>query len=111
MKKLYLTLTFAVVLMFVAAQNTHASPKCGWVGAACAHRGDVSNTPENTIPAFTSAVNNGAAQIELDVHLSSDNHMVIIHDSTSHQQISMVTYRFELMSVWENTQVNCYCIH
>ena len=82
MKKLYLTLTFAVVLMFVAAQNTHASPKCGWVGAACAHRGDVSNAPENTIPAFTSAVNNGAAQIELDVRLSSDNHMVIIHDST-----------------------------
>jgi glycerophosphoryl diester phosphodiesterase len=57
----------------------------GWgAGAAeaCAHRGDVKAAPENTIPAFESAVKKGAAQIELDVQLSKDGELVIMHDAT-----------------------------
>jgi glycerophosphoryl diester phosphodiesterase len=49
---------------------------------ACAHRGDVKNAPENTIPAFESAVKLGAPQIEFDVQLSKDNILVIMHDAT-----------------------------
>jgi len=49
---------------------------------ACAHRGDVKAAPENTIPAFESAVEKGAAQIEFDVQLSQDGVLVIMHDST-----------------------------
>jgi glycerophosphoryl diester phosphodiesterase len=49
---------------------------------ACAHRGDQKAAPENTIPAFESAVRKKAAQIELDVHLSKDGELVIIHDAT-----------------------------
>lgn len=48
----------------------------------CAHRGDVSAAPENTIPAFKSAVEKGAPQIEFDVNLSKDGHLVIMHDAT-----------------------------
>ncbi len=48
----------------------------------CAHRGDVSAAPENTIPAFESAVKKGAPQIEFDVNLSKDGHLVIMHDAT-----------------------------
>lgn len=47
-----------------------------------AHRGDVSVAPENTIPAFESAVKKGVPQIEFDVNLSKDGHLVIMHDAT-----------------------------
>lgn len=45
-----------------------------------AHRGDSSNYPENTIIAFKNAIKNGATGIELDVHKSKDNKIVVIHD-------------------------------
>lgn len=47
-----------------------------------AHRGDVAAAPENTIPAFLSAVAKGAPQIEFDVNMSSDGHLVVMHDAT-----------------------------
>jgi len=50
---------------------------------ACAHRGDSKNAPENTLPAFLSAVDKGAHQIEFDVYLSKDGRAVVIHDATA----------------------------
>ena len=47
-----------------------------------AHRGASAETPENTIAAFELALRQDADAIELDVHLSKDNHPVIIHDFT-----------------------------
>ncbi|MBQ6107545.1 MAG: hypothetical protein IJK97_04985 [Thermoguttaceae bacterium] len=47
----------------------------------CAHRGNNAHFPENTVPAFQSAVEVGAAQVELDVCYSKDKKMVIMHDS------------------------------
>lgn len=48
----------------------------------CAHRGDVKNAPENTLPAFQSAVKKGVQMIEFDVQMTKDGHLVIMHDST-----------------------------
>lgn len=45
-----------------------------------AHRGYSARYPENTIPAFEKAVEAGADMIELDVHLSRDGRLVVIHD-------------------------------
>lgn len=45
-----------------------------------AHRGASYNAPENTIPAFELAMENGADGVELDVHLSRDGELVVIHD-------------------------------
>ena len=45
-----------------------------------AHRGDVSNAPENTIAAFVSAYRRGADGIELDVRLTRDGQLVVYHD-------------------------------
>jgi len=45
-----------------------------------AHRGSKGTHPENTIPAFLHAVNVGAEGIELDVQLSKDNELIVIHD-------------------------------
>ena len=48
----------------------------------CAHRGDSSAAPENTIAAIASAVAKGAQQIEFDVDMTSDGELVIMHDAT-----------------------------
>ncbi len=45
-----------------------------------AHRGFSGRYPENTMLAFEKAVEAGADGIELDVHLSADGEVVIIHD-------------------------------
>lgn len=47
-----------------------------------AHRGDSANAPENTLAAFRKALENGADGIELDVMLSADQKLVVIHDDT-----------------------------
>ncbi|MFN8441490.1 MAG: glycerophosphodiester phosphodiesterase family protein [Caldilineaceae bacterium] len=44
-----------------------------------AHRGDTKNAPENTLPAFASAIQQGTDGIELDVHWSKDEHLVVHH--------------------------------
>lgn len=46
------------------------------------HRGASAYAPQNTIPAFLLAIEQGADGIELDVHLSSDEYPVVIHDFT-----------------------------
>ncbi len=45
-----------------------------------AHRGFSGKYPENTMLAFQKAVEIGVDGIELDVHLTKDNEIVIIHD-------------------------------
>jgi glycerophosphoryl diester phosphodiesterase len=47
-----------------------------------AHRGASSYAPENTIAAFDLALQMGARHLELDVHLTRDDYLVIIHDDT-----------------------------
>lgn len=47
-----------------------------------AHRGAMAYAPENTIAAYTLALEQGAEVIELDVHLSQDEVPVVIHDHT-----------------------------
>lgn len=46
------------------------------------HRGASGYAPENTIPAFEKAVEMGADGIELDVQLTKDGELVVIHDET-----------------------------
>lgn len=47
-----------------------------------AHRGYTENAPENTIPAFIAAAENGYNTIECDVEWTKDGIPVILHDST-----------------------------
>ncbi len=44
-----------------------------------ARRGDLERAPENTLPAFESAIARGADGVELDVHLSRDGQLVVHH--------------------------------
>jgi len=48
--------------------------------AIFAHRGETTRYPENTLEAFSEAVEMGADGIELDVQLSKDGEIVVAHD-------------------------------
>ncbi|WP_273836252.1 glycerophosphodiester phosphodiesterase [Guptibacillus sedimenti] len=47
-----------------------------------AHRGSSGTHPENTMSAFKEAKKVGAEGIELDVHLTRDGRLAVIHDAT-----------------------------
>jgi glycerophosphoryl diester phosphodiesterase len=47
-----------------------------------AHRGASARAPENTLEAFRLAREQGASYLELDVHLTADSELVVIHDSS-----------------------------
>jgi glycerophosphoryl diester phosphodiesterase len=47
-----------------------------------AHRGASAHAPENTLAAFELAVDQGADAIELDVKLTADGQVIVIHDPT-----------------------------
>jgi glycerophosphoryl diester phosphodiesterase len=47
-----------------------------------AHRGASADAPESTIAAFELALEQGADGIQLDLHLSRDGELVVIHDFT-----------------------------
>ncbi len=62
---------------FLAPGNADAFwPSRGMI----AHRGDAAACPENTVPAFRSAVEKGAEMIELDVKRCKTGELVIMHD-------------------------------
>ena len=45
-----------------------------------AHRGASGHAPENTLEAFRLAMEMGADGFELDVHVSKDGELIVIHD-------------------------------
>jgi glycerophosphoryl diester phosphodiesterase len=46
------------------------------------HRGNAAHAPENTLESFRQAVEIGVDALEMDVRLTADGHVVVIHDST-----------------------------
>lgn len=46
------------------------------------HRGARGEAPENTLPSFRKALEAGVTRVELDLHLSSDHQLMVIHDPT-----------------------------
>ena len=53
------------------------SPERPWV---IGHRGVPGEAPENTLSGFELAIRHGADLIEIDLHLSADEQLVVIHD-------------------------------
>lgn len=47
-----------------------------------AHRGDSVDAPENTLPAFQAAIDHGADAAEMDVQMTKDGTIVVLHDSS-----------------------------
>jgi glycerophosphoryl diester phosphodiesterase len=73
-------------IMACAQMKTAPAAGDAWRGkypiTVTAHRGFSGENPENTLASFRAAIAVGADMIELDVHLTRDNEVVVIHDDT-----------------------------
>jgi glycerophosphoryl diester phosphodiesterase len=73
-------------IMACAYQKTTPKTADAWQGkypiVVTAHRGFSGQAPENTPAAFQAAIEIGADMVELDVHLTRNNEVVVIHDDT-----------------------------
>ncbi|MFZ3063724.1 MAG: glycerophosphodiester phosphodiesterase [Nitrospirota bacterium] len=70
-----------------------------------AHRGASGHAPENTLPAFRLAMKQNADMIELDVHQTSDSHIIVLHDESL--KIGILTKKFiREMSLKEVRKIN-----
>jgi glycerophosphoryl diester phosphodiesterase len=73
---------FAGVLAAVAfRKGATRTLKSDWP-VTFAHRGASCKAPENTLEAFRAAIEAGAAGLELDVHMTRDGRIVVVHDAT-----------------------------
>ncbi|NLX98126.1 MAG: hypothetical protein GXY83_18350 [Rhodopirellula sp.] len=77
-----------MILSMLCAATSAASADpaaCGGFlqNGVTAHRGNSGEYPENTIPAFQSAIELGADWIELDIFCTRDGKLVVIHDRTT----------------------------
>ena len=53
-----------------------------WAAQSVAHRGASGHAPENTLSAIHKAIDMGSQYVEIDVQLSSDGKVVVIHDES-----------------------------
>lgn len=86
---LRLVASFIIIfMMFALHRAITVTPRASRPALAAAqpllvaHRGGAALAPENTLAAFQSAVDHGAAMIALDVRLSADGELAVIHDET-----------------------------
>jgi glycerophosphoryl diester phosphodiesterase len=71
-----------LALGVLAAVAGPGAARAGGGPLVAAHRGGALLWPENSLLAFRKAVELGAEYLELDVHLSRDGEVVVIHDPT-----------------------------
>lgn len=88
---LLLLLAPGALYWFATGGVPPAEERADWIeGALIAHRGlhtDDSRRPENSMAAFKAAVRSGYP-IELDVHLSADDEVMVFHDDTLERMTS-----------------------
>jgi glycerophosphoryl diester phosphodiesterase len=72
----------ATVLAAAAVRKDGTRTLRGDLPVNLAHRGASARAPENTLEAFRLAVEAGAGGLELDVHVTRDGQVVVIHDAT-----------------------------
>lgn len=86
MKILHITLVFLFFTGFYSCKSNSENDQGGTPVASISgtqiqgHRGDRGNFPENSIPAFISAVKKGVDVLELDVVISKDRQVVVSHE-------------------------------
>lgn len=79
---LWLRAKLFMLILCCAALTVSASPYKAEGPTIIAHRGASGYAPENTMAAFELAERLGADFIELDIRMSKDGELVIIHDKT-----------------------------
>ena len=80
----------AMVLMMADGPETEAMIAASWERTlVVGHRGAAAYQPENTLPSFEEAIKSGADATECDVHLSSNGHLMVMHDETLDRTTSL----------------------
>lgn len=82
MKNYHIFLITTAFTIFLSCKSN--SPQQKKLIQVQAHRGDRGYFPENTLPAFYSAIDKGADVIELDLIISKDKKVVVSHDTFMH---------------------------
>jgi glycerophosphoryl diester phosphodiesterase len=88
-------MTRALWLLFVLLSPAYAQTRRV---VAIAHRGEHLHHPENTVPAFQSAIDLGADFIEVDVRTTADGKLILSHDATvnrctnGHGEVARMTF-------------------
>jgi glycerophosphoryl diester phosphodiesterase len=72
-------LALVVTVAALDADRRPAEPPRPWL---IAHRGASAYAPENTVPAFQLAAEQGATFVEFDLRLTKDGHIVCLHDES-----------------------------
>ncbi|MDA9777760.1 glycerophosphodiester phosphodiesterase family protein [Rubripirellula sp.] len=75
-----IAITSQIVAQPYALSADNANPSHRGITA---HRGNSGMFPENTLPAFENAIELGVDWIELDLFLTKDQQLVVIHDQTT----------------------------
>lgn len=70
---------FATIFLMLA-MATPATISFAWGFDLQGHRGARGLAPENTLPAFATALSLGISTLELDVNLTKDGHLLVGHD-------------------------------
>lgn len=78
MSILSLVLVILPALVFAGCDGEESDEKVKIV----AHRGAMTDRPENTMASFERAVELGADILEIDLYTSRDGHLFVLHDST-----------------------------
>ena len=83
---LIFSLQWSVAMMACPDSQSNDLVPIPWTGKfpvfTISHRGFSGAAPENTLAAFKKAIEVGSDMIELDVHLSKDGEVIVIHDDT-----------------------------
>lgn len=88
-RRIWLTAAAVVVLLTIGfvvhLTRPGGSPPGPWMGKpflAIAHQGGEAEAPSNTLYAFRRAIAAGADMLEMDVHATADDVLVVTHDAT-----------------------------
>ena len=77
-----LALTVALLLAPAATAAAATNPWLDRRPLNMAHQGGELEAPSDTLYAFKTALDKGVDALEMDVHLTSDGHIVVMHDET-----------------------------
>ncbi|HET9050785.1 MAG TPA: glycerophosphodiester phosphodiesterase family protein [Candidatus Dormibacteraeota bacterium] len=65
-----------------APSSLHAARLRAGHALLCGHRGASATHPENTVAAVVAALETGCAAVEVDVHVTADGGLAVIHDAS-----------------------------
>jgi Glycerophosphoryl diester phosphodiesterase len=77
-----LMIAYVSLALFVGLKASSHLVYAKWSVLISAHRGDIENAPENSLPSILGAIDKGIQSAEIDIQLTKDNVAVLNHDAS-----------------------------